>query len=239
MVNPSLLGVFVLEKACREFRIHKHFIKWRACLSKACKLNKSSNPRDLGKLISCLSILENDTSLLYENLSTKVSPLLLKSLLLSIAEDSKKHSALLKGVAGSINKTPEKARNCRKNMGDVWRLVGNLRGEINSKKSYSEEELSQLSQKLASLESILGEEYYMFVQMKTLKMMAKEINQIYGIDVGSIKSIFTHIITDEEHHREVLGTIRSIIDRQPKVDRNPFVKYTNPDNWISPSPPTS
>ena len=34
-----------------------------------------------------------------------------------------------------------------------------------------------MSRKLAFLESIMGEEYYMFVQMKTLEIMVKEINQ--------------------------------------------------------------
>ena len=100
-------------------------------------------------------------------------------------------------------------------------------------------ELSQLSEKLAFFESILGEEYYMFVQMKTLQLMMKEINQIYNIELTSLRSLFTHIISDEEHHREMLDTIKSILERHHKADANPEVKYQNPDAWIKSLPPTS
>jgi len=34
----------------------------------------------------------------------------------------------------------------------------------------------------------MGEEYYMFVQLKTLELMMKEINQLYSIDLGSVKN---------------------------------------------------
>lgn len=202
-------------------------------------MTRNNDPRVLANFINCLSILENGTYLLYKNLSTKVEPPLLKSLLLSIAGDSQKHSTLLKGVADSINKAPKKPTNCEKNTGEVWRLVANLRAEIDAKKNYSGDDMPQLSQKLAFLESILGEEYYMFVQMKTLQMMMKEINKIYMFDLSGLKSIFTHIINDEEHHQELIGTIQRIIAQQPEVVSNPLVKYMNPDNWIPPSPSTN
>jgi hypothetical protein len=35
----------------------------------------------------------------------------------------------------------------------------------------------KLAEKLTVLESVLGEEYCMFVQLKTLELMMKEINQ--------------------------------------------------------------
>ena len=75
--------------------------------------------------------------------------------------------------------------------------------------------------------------------MKTLQLMTKEINQIYNIELTSLKSIFTHIINDEEHHREMLQTIKSILESHQKVDKTPLVKYQNPDAWISYLPPTS
>ena len=108
-----------------------------------------------------------------------------------------------------------------------------------AKEKFSEEEMSQLWDKLAFFESIIGEEYYVFVQMKTLDLMMKEINQIYNIDLGSLKSIFTRIINDEEHHREMLGTIKGILERHSEPSNTPVVKYQNPDSWISSLPPTS
>ena len=183
--------------------------------------------------------MENDTFTLYKALSDKVELPLVKSLMRSIAEDSLKHSTLLKGVHVSIAKTREKPNDCEKKTGEAWRLLANFNKEIAAKKKLSKIDLSQLSAKLAFFESILGEEYYIFVQMKTLQLMMKEINQIYNIELTGLRSIFTHIINDEEHHREMLETIKSIIERHQKVRTNPEVKYQNPDAWIKSLPSTS
>ena len=99
---------------------------------------------------------------------------------------------------------------------------------------------SELLPKLTALESSLGEEYYIFVQMKTLQLMAKEINQLYGVDLEKIKKVFESIIRDEEHHREILATIKDIVSKKlTKKDNTPKVKYQNPDAWIQPLPPTT
>jgi hypothetical protein len=131
--------------------------------------------------------------------------------------------------------SPGKPSNCEKQPGEVWRLVSILKREVDAKKNFSREDMTELSQKLSFLESSIGEEYYMFVELKTLEMMMKEINEIYRIDLGSLKSIFTSIINDEEHHREIIATIRGTIEQKREVDASPLVRYTNPDNWVSPS----
>jgi hypothetical protein len=77
-------------------------------------MTKNDDPKVLADFIKCLSILENDTFLLYKALSDKVEHPLLKSLLNSIAEDSLKHSTLLKGVHESIAKTMEHRMIARK-----------------------------------------------------------------------------------------------------------------------------
>jgi rubrerythrin len=202
------------------------------------KVTGKKDPRALAEFINCLSMLENDAARLYNNLSVRVENPVFKSLLFAIAQDSTKHGALLKGVADSLIPISTKHSNCVKT-GEPWRLVANLNKEIEEKTRYSGDDFLELSGELAYVESILGEEYYMFVQMKTLERMIKEINQIYRIDLGSLKSIFTHIINDEERHREIIETMRSILERQEqskkqKVVEPPVVKYTNPDNWIPP-----
>ena len=202
-------------------------------------MTKNNDPKVLADFINCLGILENDTFLLYTALSNKIELPLVKSLLRAIAEDSLKHSTLLKGVAESITEAKETPKDCEKKTGEAWRLIANFTKEIAAKEKFSEEEMSQLWDKLAFFESILGEEYYVFVQMKTLDLMMKEINQIYNIDLGSLKSIFTRIINDEEHHREMLGTIKGILQRHSEPSNTPVVKYQNPDSWISSLPPTS
>jgi rubrerythrin len=64
-------------------------------------LTKSNDPKVLVGFINCLSVMEENAFLLYKALSDRIDLPLLKSLLLSIAEDSHKHSLLLKGVVDS------------------------------------------------------------------------------------------------------------------------------------------
>ena len=198
-----------------------------------------NSPKIIAKYISCLSDLEEEIAVLYSSLSGRAETPLIKSLLLSISQDSSKHSTLLKGVASSISDSKEKLGNCEKNLGEVWKIVSNYHKEI-KKKGNGKLSFTDLLPKLNALESSIGEEYYMFVQMKTLQLMVKEINQLYNINLASIKKIFEGIIKDEEHHREILATIKDIINNaSKKLDSTPKVRYQNPDSWISSLPPTT
>jgi rubrerythrin len=82
----------------------------------------------------------------------------------------------------------------------------------------------------------LGEEYYVFVHLKTLDLMMKEINQLYSIDLGSVKKLFLNIIRDEETHRELLKEVKMLIVPKDEIDSTPIVKYQNPDAWSRPIP---
>jgi rubrerythrin len=203
-------------------------------------MTKMDNPQAIAKYINCLSILEDRTALLYINLSERVETPLTKSLLLSISKDSSKHSILLKGIAHSISDSKQNRKDCAKKLGEVWDIVTNYLNKVNKKNKMSKLGFSELLPKLTALESSLGEEYYVFVQMKTLQLMAKEINQLYGIDLENIKKVFESVIRDEEHHREILATITAIISKKlTKKDNTPIVKYQNPDAWIHSLPPTT
>lgn len=199
---------------------------------------KNNDPKDFATYINCLSILENNAFLLYTALADKIDVPLAKSLLLTIASDSQKHSIVLKGVGESIAKPEGKPKDCEKKLGEAWRVIDTFYREIVKKEKITECELPQLAEKLAVLESILGEEYYMFVQLKTLQLLMKEISQIYNIHLGELKGIFSSIINDEEHHRELLETIKGILERKKpkKKDNAPTVKYQNPDAWITSLP---
>jgi hypothetical protein len=203
-------------------------------------MTKMNNPKIIAKYIRCLSVLEDKTAMLYNNLSERVEPPLTKSLLISISKDSSKHSALLKGIAASISDSKQNAKDCAKNLGGVWGTVSNYLKEMNRRDRISKVYFSELLPKLMALESSLGEEYYIFVQMKTLQLMVKEINQLYNIDLDKIKKVFESIINDEEHHREILATIKDIIGEDSKEQDNaPRVKFQNPDAWIHSLPPTT
>ncbi len=200
---------------------------------------KNKDPKTIASFINCLSILENNAFQLYTNLADKVELPLVKSFLLHIAIDSHKHSTAFKSVSESIGKPEGKPKNCEKKVGEVWRVIDALSKEISKKEKISVSELPQLSEKLAILESIMGEEYYMFLQLKTLQQLMKEINQIYNVNLSSLSSIFTRIIQDEETHRVLLEKIKGLIESKEKTDSAPVVKYQHPDSWNTPLPPTS
>jgi len=136
-------------------------------------LTKNNDPKALSSFINCLSIMEEDASLLYNVFSEKIEIPLVKSFLQSIAEDSHKHSILLKSVFESMGKK-EKPKDCGKKTGKVWTMINAFYKEISAKEKIGESELAQLSEKLTYLESIMGEEYYIFVQLKTLQAMVND-----------------------------------------------------------------
>jgi rubrerythrin len=199
-------------------------------------MTKNDNPKTLASFINCLSLLEDNAFLLYQALAAKVEAPLVKSFLLQIATDSHKHSIALKGVSESIAKPKGKPRECEKKIGETWRVIDVILREIESKERIPEGDLPQLVEKLVVLESVMGEEYYQFVQLKTLELMMKEINQIYNIDLSSVKKIFLNIIRDEENHRELLDKIKTLFKPKDKLDNAPVVKYQNPDSWSRPLP---
>ena len=198
-----------------------------------------NEPKVMSNYLHCLSFLEENVSILYGNLSEIVELPLIKSLLLSISRDSSKHSELLKGVAYSISDSKKKPKDCAKGLGEVWGLVSKCLDTV-SGKEIGKLPFPELFLMLSNLESSLGEEYHIFVQMKTLQLMGKDINQLYNINLDSIKKVFESIIRDEEHHREILGTIKGIIGDKPITNENtPKVKYRNPDAWVHSLPQTT
>jgi rubrerythrin len=181
-------------------------------------------------------MLEFNTALLYRNLSQKTENPLAKSLLLSIAQDSSKHSTLLKGIGDSIANSGGKTKDCAKNLGQIWQTVNTYLKEVTTKK-VGELSIGDLNEKLITLESNLGEEYYIFVQMQTLQHLTQEINKLYKIDLNDVKSIFENIINDENRHIELLGTLKELAEPKGKnPDYTPIVKYQNPDHWLNYTP---
>ena len=191
--------------------------------------------KNLAEFINCLSMMESQTSILYKDLSNKVDVSLIKTLLEGISIDSQKHSILLRGVSENINQPKGDLKGCAKNLAILQRVV-KLQKEISKMKKITSEDLFKLNEKLQLLESQMGEEYYVFVQMKTLTFMVNQIDQSYNVDLSSVKRIFTGIISDEERHTEVLETIKKMV--APKEDiANPFVRFQHPDAWYqSPAP---
>jgi rubrerythrin len=198
-----------------------------------------NDAKTMAEYIGCLRMLESNTSLLYRSLSEKTENSLAKSLLLSIAQDSSKHSTFLKGIGDSIANSNVKTKDCEKNLGPIWLTVDNYLKEIKTKK-IGELSFADLYEKLIVFESDMGEEYYVLVQMQTLQHLTKEINERYSISLDNVKSIFESIIRDENHHQEILETLKELTKPEEKdLDNSPLVQYQSPDNWRNYSPPNA
>jgi len=192
-------------------------------------------PKTISEYMNCLSILESQTSLLYKNISDKIEIPLIKTLLKEIEMDSQKHSVLLKGVSESIAQPKGNQKKCSKSS-ETLQTTERLLKEVAGIKRISSDDLTRLSEILQTLESAMSEEYYILVQVKTLHMMMKEINQMYNIDLYNVRDIFMNIINDEDHHREILKTIKQLTAKKEQASNDPFVKFQNPDAWSQPMP---
>jgi rubrerythrin len=199
---------------------------------------KLSNLETFTNFIKCLSVFESNTCLLYKDLAEKVDLPLIKSLFLEISLDSKKHSSLLKGVAQSLQQTGWKPTDCPKEIGEAWRSIETFQIELSQIEKLPEEDLPELAEQLVTLESIMGEEYNVFVNFETLELITNELGQLYNVNFESFKSIFMEIIHDEEHHKEILSMIRELLNREEKAEKTnvPIVQFRNPDAWSRPIP---
>ena len=191
----------------------------------------------IADFLLCASVLEEKTFRLYKSLSDKVEMPLVHSLLLYIAHDSQKHSAILKGIGESISKS-EKKPDCKKRFADTGATIDRLQEEIAEEGKTNSLNIPSLVKKLTVLESTFGEEYYSLVQLKTLEYMEKEIRENYDVEVEDLKSIFETIIRDEELHSELLARMKKILsaEEEKKEPKAPMVKYTHPDAWSKAMP---
>ncbi len=196
-----------------------------------------NEPQTIAEYIRCLSSLETSTATLYKEIADKTDIPLAKTLLQEIAVDSEKHALILKGVSDTISPTKGDQKSCEKKMGKSIEFIVKAQKEITKIKKIDEKNLPWLVEKLSYFESVMGEDYYMFTQLHTLEVLVNKINEQYSIDLTSTKHLFTKIIQDEDHHRELLETIRNLVVKKEKDnDNSPAVKYQNPDSWSRPMP---
>jgi hypothetical protein len=185
------------------------------------------SPKDLTGFIKCLSLFETNTARLYNELSDKVELPLIKSLLKEISLDSQKHAGLLQGVSESLPKTDWKPSECPAKLGEGRHLTEECYKEIAKKKKIATTELPELLKHLEALESVMGEEYNVFVQLKTLELLSEEIKHIYNINLEGLKSIFISIMEDEQHHSELLTLVKNMVNQkdQEMMVEDPLLRY--------------
>jgi rubrerythrin len=198
---------------------------------------KQNEAQTMAEYMKCLSSLETSTADLYKEIADKTDMPLVKSLFMQISIDSQKHSVILEGVSQSIAPTKGDKKVCEQKMGKSFEFVNKAQKEITKIKKIDEKNLSWLVEKLSFFESVMGEDYYMFTQLHSLQILVKKINEDYNIDLTSTKHLFTKIIQDEDHHRELLEIIRGlVVKKEVENDNSPVVRYQNPDSWSRPMP---
>lgn len=197
---------------------------------------KIKQESDVADFLYCACILEERAYLLYKDLADKVNLPLINSLLLHIAYDSRKHSVILKGISKSIAKAKKVQKNRDQELffGESWTVIEHLVREIDAKETIPKEDLSSLVHKLMILENTVADKYYCLVQLKALRYMARELSEIYNLDVKDLRDILNIIIRDEEIHRQLLSKMKRILVGKEIQTEGiaPAFKYTNPDAWI-------
>ncbi len=214
-------------------------------------LENLSNPDIVARRLNCLGILEKYKALIYSKVADAIEPPLPKSLVLSISQDSTKHSTLLKGIANTISDSRARIEDCAESVERLYELVGNCVNELtrNSKEKLS---FSKLVQALAGLENSFGEEYSTFLEGRSLRLIVKGISQSCEVDLEGIRDIFESILADQEHHSKHLESVKGMVQegsigqeltlrREKPVERSstPEVKYQNPDAWTCALPPAT
>lgn len=166
--------------------------------------NNLRHAKNLVEFLFCLNMLEEKTFQLYNELSQKAENSLAKSSFLTIAQESKKHSSMLRQASERFGSVKFGEKDCKKVLRETWDYVIDILKSIKNKDSFNSEELLELSQKLALIESAYIEEYSIMTKLKTLQYMSKEISTAYNIDLNEIKSVLESIIAEEESHQRIL-----------------------------------
>lgn len=199
------------------------------------------SPENIGNVLFCSSLLEKKTYKMYYELSQKVIHPIVRPLLVSIAQDSSKHSIMFKEISKELITTPPKEKQCKKSLGEIWNHIVELTKFVKTKKTFSSKDLLEIIEKLAFIEYHFGEEYTILEKVKTLKYMSQEISKAHGINLDvlfhSRKHLFDSIIEDEQkHYRTLFEIIDFLTKKEPEKDIHPKFKYQIPDAWTFPPP---
>jgi rubrerythrin len=166
-----------------------------------------SSVQNIAQFLFCLSELEEKTFQLYHDLSQKVEFPSAKAAFLTIAEESRKHSSMLKRASKGFTDVQFAEKECKKGLGETWNYVINLSKSLEKQKTFELEDLLKLCEKLSLIEYSYIEEYSVSVKLKTLQYMSQEISDTYKVNLNSIKKALEVIIKDEESHQSILNEL--------------------------------
>jgi hypothetical protein len=169
---------------------------------------------EVAKFISCLSVLEEKTYQLSEDLSKKVEGQYVSAILLYIAYNSLKNATILKGVASGISKSEIKTKDYERALGDTWRITNSLSEELSKKVKLDYKEVGSSAESLLLVCSITS------TQLKTLELMAGKISEMYGMRLQDLRDVFELLTGDDQTNLDLLTKVKQIAHAQVQNAEN-------------------
>ena len=197
----------------------------------------SKKEKDAVRFLRCCNVLEENLFQLYHGLARKIEHPDLKSLLVGLAYDGLKHSKIVKELSKNILGLELEVKDCRQNLGQLWKKIRELSQEISEKEEISDEDFPVVLRSLTDIEDLVNERYSAVLQLKTLQYIVGEISKLAPVDLEILKGVFEAIVRDKENHRDVLIEIIYFFatkELERTEGNTPIVKYQNPNGWNRP-----
>ncbi len=180
------------------------------------------------------SIVENESSKLYETLSRKINQPE-SSYVLGLAYDSMKNSKIIQAVLDYFDPEEIENKNTKKNLTELATETTMLFKNVSKINNLDYLISCEVLKQLITLEDTMGQAYKNYLQTNAPKMLAEELSKSATINLVIFKKIFETFIEEKIKHRGTLVDIMYSLElKETEIHRKitPLVKYQNPDAWI-------
>ena len=160
--------------------------------------------------LRCLSVLEEKTSLLFEDIAGKMESISFNSKLREISNDNRRHAKILMEMSQHVGNPKVEIKECRRKLSSVFRKIEQVHNEVSQKEKITAQQLQRF---ISILDSSESEEQFMLIQAKTFQFMSKEIDRLYGVNFEKYRNLLVSIAKDEENHRQILDEIGEILGK--------------------------
>jgi hypothetical protein len=196
--------------------------------------NEKSSANDFSDFLYCLGSLERKNSQLFEELANKTVLFEVRSHLLKISQGNEAHAKVLIELSSKLGSTKKKANECKRKLRPVCKITESFLEQVRKKKQITAKELSEI---LLTLEHSGGAMQYLQIQAETFLVTAKEISQLYGMNLKDFNDHIMEIAQQVEEHIELIEEIKTMISQSTSKKNGihqPVVKYQTPDAWFQP-----
>jgi hypothetical protein len=180
------------------------------------------------------SIVENESSRLYETLSRKINQLE-SSYILGLAYDSLKNSKIIQALLDYFDPEEIENKNTKKNLTELAAETAMLFKKASKINNLDYLLSCEILKQLITLEDTMGQAYKNYLQTNAPKTLAEELSKSITINFVNFKKIFETFTEEKIKHRGTLVDIMYSLElKETEIHRKitPLVKYQNPDAWI-------